>query len=120
MELTPVERLLKWSISDPRVRTISPFSKLTFSEWVESRIKEEIRDGLRTAVQADPANARLAAHFGWRLADHALKEGGPDEARRARAEADYQTYRAVKLAPDNDEVKKVRAEVVELLNLPSD
>jgi hypothetical protein len=35
----------------------------------------------------------------------------PDNARRARAEADYQTHRAVKLAPDNDEVKKLREEV---------
>ena len=36
------------------------------------------------------------------------KETDPDDARRARAEADYQTRRALKLAPDNDEVKKLR------------
>jgi hypothetical protein len=44
----------------------------------------------------------------------------PGDARRARAEADYQTHRAVKLASENDEVKKLRTEVVKLLNLPSD
>jgi len=33
-------------------------------------------------------------------------------------EADFQTRRAVKLASDNDEVKKLRAEVVQLLKLP--
>jgi hypothetical protein len=38
-----------------------------------------------------------------------------DEARRAKGEADYQTRRAVKLAPDNDEAKKLREEVVEML-----
>ena len=117
--LTPVERLLKWSVADPRRRTISPFSKLTVPEWIENRIKEGTYEGLRTAIQMDPANPRLGAHFGRALADHALANGtDPDEPRRARAEADYQTRRAVKLAPDNDDVKKLRAEVVKLLNLP--
>jgi hypothetical protein len=67
----------------------------------------------------DPANARLTAHFGLALASLAVAEKtDPDDARRARAEADYQTHRAIKLAPDNDEVKKLRAKVVKLLNLP--
>jgi hypothetical protein len=57
----------------------------------------------------DPANARLAAHLGQRLADYALgNESDPDAARRARAEADFQTRRALKLAPDNKEVKALR------------
>jgi hypothetical protein len=75
-------------------------------------------DGLRAAVEVDPTNARLAANFGLRLADHALKERiDRAEARRARGEADFQTQRALKLAPENDEVKRLRAEVVKLLNL---
>jgi hypothetical protein len=69
----------------------------------------------------DPANARLIAHFGVALANLAVaEETNPDVARRARAEADYQTQRAAKLASDNDEVKNLRANVVKLLNLPSD
>jgi len=40
----------------------------------------------------------------------------PDEH---RAEADYQTDRALNLAPDNEEVKKLHAEVIELRNLSS-
>jgi hypothetical protein len=44
-------------------------------------------------------------------------ESDPDEARRARGEADFLTSRAVKLAPDNEEVKKLRDEVVKLLEL---
>ena len=52
------------------------------------------------------------------IADHALKQDSdPDEARRARGEADFLTSRALKLAPDNDEVKKLREEVVKLLEL---
>jgi hypothetical protein len=48
------------------------------------------------------------------------KKTDPDDARRARAEADYQTHRAIKLASYNDEVKKLRAEVVKLLQINSD
>jgi len=69
----------------------------------------------------DPANARLIAHFGLALTNLAVAEKtNPDDARRARAEADYQTHRAVKLASENDEVKKLRTKVVKLLNVPSD
>jgi len=73
---------------------------------------------LRTAMLVDPANARLAAHLGRRLADQALKQGSdPAEARRARGEADFLTSRARKLTPNNDEVKKLRDEVVKSLEL---
>ena len=117
-KLTPLQRFMKWSVSDRRSRTISPFSQVTVSEWLENRIKEGTVEGLRAAMQVDPANARVTAHLGRRLADQALKQGSdPDEARRARGEADFLTSRAVKLAPDNDEVKKLRDEVVKLLGL---
>jgi hypothetical protein len=62
---------------------------------------------------------RRESHFGW----HGRSEPhltDPDDARRARAEADYQTHRAIKLASDNDEVKKLREEVVKLLQINSD
>jgi hypothetical protein len=117
-ELTPLQQLLKWSVGDHRTRTISPFSQLTVPEWFENRIKEETVEGLRSALQVDPANARATAHLGRGLADLALKQGADvDEARRARGEADFLTSRAVKLAPNSEEVKKLREEVVKLLDL---
>jgi hypothetical protein len=119
--LTPLQRLMKWSVSERRSRTISPLSEMTVAEWVEHWIKDSTLDGLRAAVEVDPPNARLAAHFGEALADYAVAEGtDPGEAGRAWAEADFQTRRAMKLAPDNDEVKKLRAEVVKLLQINSD
>jgi hypothetical protein len=119
-QLTPLQRFLKWSVSDRRWRTISTFSKLTVPEWIDNRIKDDTLESLRTAIQMDPANVHLIAHFGLALANLAVAEKtDPDVARRARAEADYQTRRAIKLAPDNGEVKKLRAEAVNLLNLPS-
>jgi len=117
-KMTPLQRVMKWSVSDRRTRTISPFSQLTVSRWLENRIKDGTVEGLRAAMRFDPANARVTAYFGRRLADQALEEeSDPDEARRARGEADFLTSRALKLAPDNDEVKKLRDEVVKLLKL---
>jgi dipeptidyl aminopeptidase/acylaminoacyl peptidase len=119
--LTPLQRLLKWSVANPRTRPISPFSDLTVTDWVNNRIKEGTRDDLRDAMFVDPANARLAAHFGRRLADYVFeKETDPDAARRARAEADTQTQRAVEIAPADDEVKTLRADVVKSLQLGSE
>jgi hypothetical protein len=69
-------------------------------------------------MQIDPANVRVTAHLGRRLADQALKQGSdPDEARRARGEADFLTSRAQKLAPDSEEVKTLRDQVVKSLGL---
>ena len=69
-------------------------------------------------MQVDPANPRVTAHLGRRLADQALKQGtDPDEARRARGEADFLTSSALKVAPNNEEVKTLRDEVVKLLGL---
>jgi hypothetical protein len=102
-QLTALQRFLKWSVSDIRHRTISPFSKLMklmVSEWIGNTIKEGTLESLRAAIQMDPANARLIAHFGSALANLAVAEKtDADDARRARAEADYQTHRALKLAP---------------------
>src|SRR6266536_1121218 len=115
-ELSPRQRFLNWSVADRRTRTISPFSQVTVPEWLENRIKEGRVEGLRAALEVDPVNARLTAHLGRRLADFAVQQGvDPDEARRARGEADFLTSRAEKLAPDGDEVKKLRDEVVKLL-----
>ena len=67
-------------------------------------------------MQVDPANARVTAHLGRRFADQALnQDADPDQARRARGEADFLTSRALKLDPDDDEIKNLREEVIELL-----
>jgi WD40 repeat protein len=117
-KLTPLQRFMEWSVSDRKSRTISPFSQLTVSEWLENRIKEGTVEGLRAAMQVDPGNVRITAHLGRHLADQALKQDAdPDEARRDRGEADFLTSRALKLAPYSDEVKKLRDEVINLLEV---
>jgi hypothetical protein len=119
--LTPLQRFLKWGVANPSTRPISPFSDLTVADWGKNMIKEGTLDDLRAAMLVDPANARLAAHFGLALANFAIAEKtDPDDARRARAEADTQTQRAVELAPADDEVKTLRADVVKRLQLGSE
>ena len=85
LTLTPLQRFLKWSVLERTSRTVSPFSKLTFPEWVENRINEGTLASLRAAIFVDPANARAAAKFGWRCAEHSRieKEISPDFARHA-------------------------------------
>jgi WD domain, G-beta repeat len=39
-KLTPLQRFLKWSVSDPRHRTISPLSKITVPECIENRVTD--------------------------------------------------------------------------------
>jgi WD40 repeat protein len=126
--LTPLQRFMKWSVSDRRSREISPFLQGTVSKWLDDRITEGTVEGLRSAMQVDPGNVRLSAHLGRRLADQQLKLGGdindarqafkldsdPDNARRARGEADFLISRAVRLAPDNDEIRKLRDEVTQI------
>ena len=115
---TQVAGIMRWILADPSTRTVSPLAKLTVAEWIENIINNGTLDGLRAAMQVEPSDPRLAAHFGRALADHALKqETGADDARQSRGDADFQTLRALKLAPDNEEVKKLRAEVVRLLEI---
>jgi hypothetical protein len=117
-KLTPFQRFMEWSVSDRRSRTISPSSQITVSEWLKNRIAEGTVEGLQAALQLDPANGRVTAHLGRRLADQALERGiDPEVARRDRGDADFLTSRAQKLSPDSAEVKKLRDEVVKLLKL---
>ena len=88
--------------------------------WRIGSRREQSKD-CEPRCSSTPANARVTARLGSRLADQVLNQGSdPDETRRAREEADFLTSRAVKLAPDNDEVKKLRDEVVKLLELKTD
>jgi dipeptidyl aminopeptidase/acylaminoacyl peptidase len=96
--LTPLEQFLKWSVSDRRSRTVSPFSNLTVPEWIKNRVKEGTLEGLRWAIQLEPADGQIATTFGKILADQAPKAGADsDEARRFRAQANFQAYRASQL-----------------------
>jgi len=100
-------RWMKWFFAEPAARTISPFSGITVSEYVQRRIEENTLDGLKVAVKLSPTNglalARLARAF---LTDD------PGQPRRI-AEADRNSLLAMKSAPDEAEAWWARAEVLE-------
>jgi hypothetical protein len=116
-KLTPLQRLLKWSVAERMSRTISPLSELTVAEWLDNRIKEETPEGLRAAMRVEPADGRLAAHYGRALTRFALQfRTNPDDAQRARSEAEFQSRRALELSPNDEEVKVLCSEVARLLH----
>ena len=114
---TPIGSFLKWRVADWKTRTISPLSKLTVPEWIEDCIEGGPLLDLRDAMNIEPENPRLMAHLGRRLADYAIDtDTDPDEARRARGEANFLIRRALKFEPDNAEIQKLRAEMEEVLS----
>ena len=113
--LTPLQRLLKWSVAERMNRTISPLSELTMAEWLDNRIREGTLESLRAAMRVDPGNGRLAAHYGRALAVFAVDELNADNARRARSEAEFQSRRALELSPNDAEVKDLCLDVARLL-----
>ena len=91
----PLQRLMKWSVSERRSRTISPFSELTVAEWIGNRITKGTLDGLRAAIDVDPANTRLAANFGRRLANYAVEKAtDPVEAGETEGKPTLKSARA--------------------------
>jgi hypothetical protein len=120
-DLTPLQQFLIWRVSEQGSRTITPFSGMTLSEWVDERIGEGRIDYLREAMHVDPLDARLTAQFGLQLAELTRDtKTPPSEARRAREEADFQTRRALKLAPESQEIKTLRLKVMQSLGLTAD
>jgi eukaryotic-like serine/threonine-protein kinase len=53
----------RWFLSDPAMRTISPYSKLTVPEYIENRIKENTPDSLAEAEELAFGNAALLARI---------------------------------------------------------
>jgi hypothetical protein len=98
----------RWFFADRSTRTISPFSSLTVPEYVQRRIQEDTLDGLNEAVRLEPTNGLAFA----RLAKQVLAQNDKDNPRR-EAEADLLSRRAVKLAPQDAEVTRIRMEIEE-------
>ena len=101
----------KWFFSDRATRTISPYSDVTFPEYVQRRIQENTLDSLREAARLSPTNAVALA----RLARQIQAENEPKNPRRD-AEADFLSRHAAELASNEPEVLKLRVEVAERLS----
>jgi WD40 repeat protein len=107
-------RWVRWFFADRSTRTISPFSSITVPEYVQRRIREDTLGSLYEAVRLAPTNGLAFA----RLAKQVLAQDEKTNPRRV-GEADFLSRHAVKLAPQDAEVAKIRAKIEERIkNLP--
>jgi hypothetical protein len=100
----------KWFLAPPATRNISPFSSITVPEYVQRRIEENTLESLKEAAALSPANGLAYA----RLARQVLAQNETDNPRRI-GEADFFSRFALKWAPNDAEVLKIRAEIESLI-----
>jgi hypothetical protein len=87
---------------------------MTVPEYIQRRIEENTPQSLQEAVCLAPTNGLAYA----RLARQVLAQNEKDNPRRV-GEAEFFSWHAVKLAPQDAEVAKIRAEIEERIkNLP--
>jgi WD40 repeat protein len=103
-------RWLQWFLADPRTRTISPLSDETVPEYIQRRVKENTTDSLREAIELDPNNALALARF----ASHLVEEKNAHQD-GLEIYANLYSDLAIKLAPRDAEVLRLRQEVLDTL-----
>jgi hypothetical protein len=104
----------RWFCSDRSTRTISPLSSITVPEYIQRRIQENSLESLHEAVRLAPTNGLAFA----RLAKLVLAQSDKDNPRRV-GEAEFFSRYALKWAPQDAEVAKIRTEIEEAIkNLP--
>jgi tetratricopeptide (TPR) repeat protein len=101
-------RWAKWFFDERSTRSLSPFSDLTISQYIEYRIKDGSLADLRQAVKLAPTNGLALA----RLARAVLAQP-PTENPRQIGEAEWYGARAIEFAPDKAEAWLARAEALE-------
>ncbi|MCX6929681.1 MAG: WD40 repeat domain-containing protein, partial [Verrucomicrobia bacterium] len=111
-------RWVRWFFADRSTRTISPQSAITLPQYIERRMQGGRFEALREAVRLSPSNGLAVARLAQSV--HRGYEYSRDESARL-AEADFLSRHAVKLAPQDAGVAKIRAEIeqqIKALNKP--
>lgn len=107
-------QIARWFLAEPRTRTISPYSFVKVTDYVERRAKENTFEKLKEAVAASPADAVVHALLGVKLVELGEME------REALVRADGETLLATQLAPQNAAVWQSRAKVLTALKRPAE
>ncbi len=102
---------LEWFCADRATRTVSPWSTVTVPDYLRALHAVSNAASLREALLLAPDDPLTLA----KLARQLLKEPATAEDPNARAEADFLSRRAATLAPEDAEVRRIRAEVAKLL-----
>ena len=81
-------------------------------EYVQSRIQDNSLESLREAVLLSPTNGVAFAKLAARVLQQGNQENpDPGETLQHLGEADFYSRYAVKLAPNDPEVARIRAEI---------
>ena len=99
-------RCAQWHFADRDSRTISPFSNLPVSEYVQRCIERNSMKSLYEAILLSPANGLAFA-----LLARKVVEQDPKENPRRDGEADFLCRRALELAPRAEEVLRLTQEI---------
>ena len=97
---------VNWFFADRSTRAISPNSAVTLPEYIRGRIQQDTLESLHEAIWLSSTNGLAVARLALRTAQ------APIQNSRHAEEADFYSKRALKLSPDNPEVKTIRAEVL--------
>lgn len=105
------QRWADWFLADRTTRSISPSSRMSVPEFVRRRIEDNTLESLQESIRLSPAN-------GWPfalLAQKVLEQDTKENPRRT-GEADFYSRHAVELLPNDPEVRRIRAEVLERIS----
>jgi hypothetical protein len=78
-------------------------------EYIARRIEENTLESLSQAVRLSPANGLAMA----RLARQIMVLSSSSGRQAQKHNADFYSQRAIELSPDDPEVRRIRAEIVE-------
>jgi len=103
-------RWARWFFADSATRTVSPSSELMVPEYVQRRIEENTLESLQEAIRLSATNSLAFARL-------ALQLIGTSRTARPNGSEDAEWFSryATNLAPQNPEVARSRATVVEAL-----
>jgi hypothetical protein len=106
----PFHHWQRWLLADPDTRTISPNSTLTRAEYVQRLIERGTTNSLHEAVLLSPTNNLALAKYALALAESSGTNSAVDAG-----QALFLSQRALKLAPDDPEIRRLHQQTLELL-----
>ena len=102
-----------WFLEDAAQRRISPNSRITLAQYANRHLIKNVSAEIREAVFLSPTNGLAHA----RLAQMLLMDS-PSVNPRHLKQADWHSALAVKLAPRDEEVARIRQEIVARVHSP--
>ena len=101
-------RWARWFFSDNATRLVSPGSSITFSNYVEQRLRDNTVESLRVAARLTPANGLVFSRLAMLLFNQTNRDAGTVR------ETEWFARHAVEVSPEEAETWLTRAKMLEL------